>query len=245
MRICLIPLKTVSRKYSKNYEHLKQCLAEIVPQYHPDIVCLPECTLTGYLYKEEEFIQFAEPVPGPTTRQMSELAIIHEIFLCFGLLEKYDGCVYNTSVLLDPTGEILLKHRKNNEKPPFISGEGVGSVDTQLGKVGILICGDLFSDEVKRRLDPNLDFLIVPMSRAFDGVSPDSERWEKEERAAYIEAAKSTGTTTLIVNTLEIDIEEPSFGGALIIDASGKLVAESLHGTDDVLIWDFHKAVGS
>jgi predicted amidohydrolase len=244
MRFCLIPLKTVNRAYSENYAHLKERLAEIIPQYHPNIICAPECTFTGYLYKEEDFVQFAEAVPGRTIEMMSELATIHKVYLCFGLLEKHDRDVYNTAVLLSPTGEILLKHRKNNEKPPFINGEDVGSVDTQLGKVGILICGDLFSDEVRKKLDPALDFLIVPMSRAFDGISPDSERWEKEERGAYIEAAKATGRITMIVNALEIGIEEPSFGGALIIDSSGRLAAESSHGTDNVLIWDFQTTVG-
>ncbi len=244
MRICLIPLRTTSRKNSENHTHLEERLAEIVPQYRPDIICLPECTLTGYLYEEEDFLRFAEAVPGPTTKQMSRLATMYEIYLCLGLLEADEGRVYNTAMLLDPNGEVLLKHRKNNEKPPFTNGDGVGSVETPLGKVGILICGDLFSDEVVGRLHPELDFLIVPMSRAFDGISPDRERWEKEEREAYIQAAKATGITTLIVNALEVGKEEPSFGGALIIDNSGMLAAESIHGTDNVLIWDFHSDVG-
>ena len=54
-----------------------------------------------------------------------------------------------------------------------------------------------------------------------------------EARAAYI----TTGTTTLIVNALETGLPEPSFGGALVVDAAGRLVAESPHGTDAPLIW--------
>lgn len=235
---CLIPLKTASRSYSENYEHLQQRLAEIVPKYQPDVICLPECTLTGYLYKEEDFARFAEPVPGPTINKISELATTYETYLCFGLIEKSDEGVYNTAVLLDKTGKILLKHRKNNEKPPFINGKTVGSVDTQFGKIGILICGDLFSNEVTEKLNPELEFLIMPMVRSFDSISPDSKRWKKEERKVYIEAAKAIRTITLMVNALEADCEEPSFGGALIVDSFGKLLAESPHGTDDVLIWD-------
>ncbi len=238
---CLIPLKTASRNYSENYQQLQQRLAKIVPKYQPDVVCLPECTLTGYLYEEEDFARFAEPVPGPTINKLSKLSAKYGIYLCFGLIEKGDqGRVYNTAVLLDSTGKILLKHRKNNEKPPFVNSETVSSVDTRFGKIGILICADIFSKEVVEKLNPELDFLIMPMVRSFDGISPNCERWLKEERNMYIDGAKATRTTTLMINALAIETEneEPSFGGALVINSLGKLVAESPHGTDDLLIWD-------
>ncbi|MFQ3683479.1 hypothetical protein [Roseiflexus sp.] len=45
--------------------------------------------------------------------------------------------------------------------------------------------------------------------------------------------------TALMVNALEIHTDDPSFGGAMIVNASGELLAESLHGTDDVLMWEF------
>jgi len=119
-----------------------------------------------------------------------------------------------------------------------MNGKTVGSVETQFGTIGILICGDLFSHKVTEKRNPELDFLIIPMARSFDDISPDPRRWEKEERNVYIEAARVLKTTTLMVNALEIDGETPFFGGALIVDASGKLVAESTHSTDDVLVWD-------
>ncbi len=112
-----------------------------------------------------------------------------------------------------------------------------------LVKSGFLICGDLFSNQVIEKLTPGLDFLIMPMARSFDNKSPDRKRWKKE-RKEYIEAAKTIRTNTLIVNAFETDCEEPSFGGALIIDFAGKLIAESPHGTDHVLIWDLDVADG-
>jgi N-carbamoylputrescine amidase len=196
------------------------------------------------LYEEKDFARFAEPVPGPTTDRLSGLATEYETYVCFGLLEESDEGVHNTAVLLDKTGKIRLKHRKNYEKPPFVNGNEVSSVNTELGQIGILICGDLFSVEVTAKLNPALDFLLMPMVRSFDNVSPDRDRWEKEECQAYIEAAQAIKTTTLMVNALEIGCEEPSFGGALVVDASGKLLAEASHGTDDVLIWDTNSSCG-
>lgn len=240
MRICLIPLKTDIRNPLANLERLKQRLAEIA-YYQPDLVCLPECTLTGYLYDENDFKQFAEPIPGPITEQMGQLSKTNSIYLCFGLLETTESGVYNSAVILDRTGKAILKHRKIEEKPPFTNGATVNSIDTEFGRLGLLICGDLFNKDVVRRLDSSLNLLIMPMSRSFDKCSPDVDRWISEERQVYIEAIKAVSVTTLVVNALEIHTDAPSFGGALIVNANGDLLAESPHGTDNVLMWEFER----
>ena len=158
MRICLVPLKTEPRAPAANLEHLKQRLTKIA-HHQPDLVCVPECTLTGYLYEEEDFRQFGESIPGPTTEKMGQLARMYGIHLCFGLIEVAESGVYNSAVLL--------------------------------------------------------------------------------ERQVYLDAVQVIGVTTLIVNSLETHTDLPSFGGAMIVNAKGELLAESPHGTDDVLIWEF------
>lgn len=87
--------------------------------------------------------------------------------------------------------------------------------------------------------DKRLDALILPLARSFDGKSPDLERWLREERQAYADEVKKTGATGLIVNLLENPSEpEASFGGAMIVDPNGEILAESTHGTDEMLIYD-------
>jgi predicted amidohydrolase len=72
MRVCLLPLKTQTCNPSVNLAQLEQRLTEIA-YFQPDLVCLPECTLTGYLSDEADFRQFGESIPGPTTDQMWRL----------------------------------------------------------------------------------------------------------------------------------------------------------------------------
>ncbi len=238
MRVCLIPLKTEIRNPSVNFERIGKRLEEVA-QYQPDLLCFPECTLTGYLYEDEDLRRFAEPIPGSTTEQMARLARLHGVHLCFGLLEATDEGVYNSAVLIDREGKIIYRHRKIIEKPPFLNGEGVATIDTEIGLLGILICGDLFADDVIERLDHSLQLLIVPMSRSFNGRSPDMERWLGEERQAYLEAVKKAGRPTVIVNALENAPSDGAFGGAMVVSANGELLAESPHGTDELLMYDF------
>ena len=238
MRLCLLPLRIRYRDPSGNLRHLQHRLREVV-EYKPDLVCLPECTLTGYLYEERDLKRFAEPIPGPTTERMGELARRYKIFLCFGLPKAAGSQYYNSAVLLDREGEILLHHRQIEERPPFALGQEVKAVDTELGRLCVIICGALSSEDVIRQVDPSVDLLIVPIARSFEGKAPDPERWEREERQVYLDGVRAVGVTTAIVNSLEIGADElPDFGGALLVDGSGRLLAESPHGSDIPLIYD-------
>ncbi len=236
MRVCLIPLKTEPRNPSANYEQLVRRLDQ--PAAQPDLICLPECSLTGYLYSEADFARFAESIPGPTTERIGGLARQYRAHFCFGLLERTESGVYNSAVLLDRTGTVILRHRKIEEKPPFVTGDTPGSADTELGRLGILICGDLFDDATVEKLNASLNWLILPMARSFDRRSPDLNRWITEERQAYLDAVRAAGVPTLIVNALGSNGNDPSFGGALVVSNNGVLLAESTHGTDDALVWD-------
>jgi hypothetical protein len=69
--------------------------------------------------------------------------------------------------------------------------------------------------------------------------SPDPERWEREERKVYLDGVRAVGATTAIVNSLEIDSDElADFGGALLVDGAGRMLAESPHGTDEALVYE-------
>lgn len=238
MRVCLIPLRVEVRNPSANLQHFQQRLKE-VSQHKPDIVCLPECAFTGYLYDEQDFEKFAEPIPGRTTSAVSLLAKEYHCYICFGMLEKASEGVYSSAVLINKTGEIVFVHRKICEQPPFVHGSEVKIIETDLGHFSILLCGDLFEDEVKVKLDKRLDALILPLARSFDGKSPDLERWLKEERQAYADEVKKVGVTGIIVNLLEDSSEpEASFGGAMIVNPSGEILAEVPHGTDEALVYN-------
>ncbi len=237
MKVCLIPLKIEVRKPAENLRRFETRLAEIAA-YQPDLVCLPECTFTGYLYEVQDFEKYAEPIFGYATSIVSKLAQKYQCYICFGMLEKAKEGFYSSAVLMDRLGQIVHVHRKIIEQPPFRVGKEVKTIATEFGRICVLLCGDLFDDEVKARVNPETDLLIVPLARGFDGKSPDLERWLNEERQGYVEEVKKVGRTALIVNSLEdTSLPEASFGGAMVINSDGQVLAESEHGTDKALIF--------
>jgi predicted amidohydrolase len=236
MRVALIPLITVPRDVEANIRQLATVLPK-VKNAQVDLVCLPECTFTGYLYETQDFEHFAEPILGSRAFQtVRNIARTYQVYLCFGMLEQTQAGVHNSAILMDRAGEVVNIYHKVNEQPPFIKGSKVQGVNTDIGRLGILICGDLFSGEAIAQFGKSLDLLIVPMARSFANRSPDRLRWEQEERQIYLDAVKNVGVTTVIVNSLEIGRKEPSFGGALVVSGEGELLAESPHGSDKILI---------
>lgn len=238
MKICLIPLQIEVRNPSKNLGHIEECL-EKTSSYAPDLVCLPECTLTGYLYEHDDLRKYSETIPGPTVDHMAQLAKAYGIYICFGLIEATATGIFNSAIILDRMGEVALIHRKIKEKPPFLTGNTLSCISIGGHRCGLFLCGDLFNTEVVQTIDRSLSMLIVPMARSFDDLSPDAARWENEERQVYIEAVRSIGVPTIFVNALETGSGAASFGGAMVISAQGELLAESPHGTDQLIVWDF------
>jgi predicted amidohydrolase len=69
-----------------------------------------------------------------------------------GLTEREDDDIYNSAILLSPTGELLLRHRKINEldiaTSIYATGTGLAVRRTELGNIAVTICADNFPDSL-------------------------------------------------------------------------------------------------
>src|SRR5277367_6021486 len=126
------------------------------------IVCLPELFQTQYFCQREDAALFdlAEPIPGPTTAKLSEVAKQLRIVLIASLFEKRAAGVYhNTAVTFDSDGALRGLYRKMHipddplyyEKFYFTPGDlGFRAFDTGVGKIGTLVCWDQWYPEGAR-----------------------------------------------------------------------------------------------
>jgi len=90
-------------------------------------------------------------IDGPELARIRAAARRHDIFVSMGFTEGTAvsvGCLWNSNILIGPDGAILNHHRKLVptffEKLVWAGGDGSGLVvrDTDIGRVGMLICGE-------------------------------------------------------------------------------------------------------
>ncbi len=128
-----------------------------------NLVVFPEVFIAGYPYWNRIEIVFkttpffvelyknAVAVPGPEVDRLCEGARRAGVYLVMGINERAAntvGTLYNTNLFIGPEGDILLKHRKlmPTYAEKLVWGFGDGStlrvLDTPIGKLGTLICGE-------------------------------------------------------------------------------------------------------
>lgn len=119
-----------------------------------ELVLFPELNLSGYI-QHPIAREFAEPVPGPSTRQVIELARDTGATLSCGILEREGERFYCTHILANGNG-LIGKQRKIHtpvqEQPYWGFGDAIQVFDAGKIKVGIAICRDSFFDEMTRTL---------------------------------------------------------------------------------------------
>jgi predicted amidohydrolase len=184
----------------------------------------------------------AEPVPGPRTDRLGEIARTHGMWVHGGSVLELDGeKVFNTSVLFDRDGELVSTYRKihlfdadppgavpSRESYLFAAGDRVVVAETEFGRAGMSICYDVRFPELYRGLVvQGATLVFVPAAfRAETGAA----HWEVLLRARAIEdqcfaiAAAQWGTWG------PPGRERHNFGNSMVVDPWGRVIARAEDG---------------
>lgn len=212
-----------------------------------NLIVYPEAAITGLINDDDPAhdLPLGQPIPGPATDILSKITQERSVYIAIGILEREGNRLYDTAVLLTPRGEIALKYRRLNpqwhgrqaDPNVYCQGKELRKIRTDLGTFMFLVCGDLFEDDIVtkvRKLQP--DWLLVPFARSFDDGSYNRERWDREVKPQYISRAILAKVTTLMVNYVaDKELDGGSFGGAMVVSKTGKVIAELPIGMEGVL----------
>ncbi len=140
-----------------NREHFRPLIEQAV-EANADLIVLPE--LLNCKGVTHDYASGAEPIPGNTTKFFGALAKQHDLYIVIGMAEKAGNIIYNTAVLLGPDSSIVGAYRKialpREEIARGISpGDEYPVFETRFGKLGMMICYDVFHPEVARELAAN------------------------------------------------------------------------------------------
>ncbi|MFD5144383.1 carbon-nitrogen family hydrolase [Streptomyces sp. NPDC058401] len=203
-----------------------------------DLVVLPELWTVG-AFAYEQFETEAEPLDGPTYEAMAAAARDAGVWLHAGsFVERAgDGSLYNTALVLSPTGELAATYRKihrfgfdQGEAVLMSAGESLTTVALPEQTLGLATCYDLRFPELFRGLvDAGATTLVVsagwPARRR--GHWTLLNRARAVEDQSYVLACGTAGTNG--------GVEQA--GHSLVVDPWGEVLAEAGPG-EEVLTVD-------
>jgi N-carbamoylputrescine amidase len=226
------------------------------------VVCLPELFRTQYFCQREDadLFDLAEPVPGPTTQRIAEIAREKKVSVVVSVFERRAvGIYHNTAAVLDADGTLKGIYRKMHipddplyyEKYYFTPGDlGYKCFETQYGNVGTLVCWDQWYPEGAR---------LTAIQGANVLFYPTAIGWHPAEKAQYGKAqhdawrtiqrahAIANGVYVGVVNRVGHETgdirgnraEGPGlefWGGSFLCDPFGQVIAEAPHDREEILI---------
>jgi predicted amidohydrolase len=231
-----------------------------------DLIVFTELTLTTFFprwYHEdraEADIWFERQMPNEATQALFDKAKDYGIAMSLGYAELTpEGEHYNTSIIVDKTGEIVGKYRKVHlpghvdydtgrdfqhlEKRYFLPGNlGFPVFRTLGGIMGMCICNDRRWPETYRVMGlQGVEMIML----GFNTPSVNSQRPDEgpEQRIFHHKLSLQAGAyqnSTWVVAVAKAGVEDghPLFGASCIVDPNGIIVAESGTEEDELIVAD-------
>jgi len=228
-----------------------------------NLVLLQELHNGAYFCQHESVDEFdrAEPIPGPSTEFLGELARRHSLVIVGSLFERRaPGLFHNTAVVLESDGRLLGRYRKMHipddpgflEKFYFTPGDlGFEPIDTSVGRLGVLVCWDQWYPEAARLMAlAGAQLLLYPTAIGWDRADSDAEK--ARQRDAWIISqrahAVANGIPVLSVNRCGFEPAPAGEGGiqfwgsSFVAGPQGELVAQAGPSDPELLMADLDLA---
>lgn len=191
------------------------------------LLVLPELCLTGYLFRDRaQLLALAEdPRSSPSLDRLQALCVRRGLHLVLGFAERDDDKLYNSAVLIGPTG-LIARYRKpqlfGGEKRLFDPGDGpLEPVNFGASKLGLMLCFDWAFPEIARRLALRGAEIICHPSNLVLDHGQGAMRTRSIENAVYTVTANRFGCELRQGQRLCFT------GGSQIVDPNGQLLAQA------------------
>ena len=143
-----------------NFQRVRELFAQAMAKDpRPDVVVLPEDWSAGFSDEMFHHMEdYVEPENGPSVTVLKELAQKYHVWVVGGSIATLhaDGKMRNTTFLINREGEIVGDYSKMHlysdmdEHVPFANGDKMEVYDTELGRLGMMICYDIRFCELAR-----------------------------------------------------------------------------------------------
>ncbi|MGD9720941.1 MAG: carbon-nitrogen hydrolase family protein [Pirellulales bacterium] len=212
------------------------------------LVLFPELSLSGFIPNHprgdhEVWLRqallvarrAALPLESDPVRRLAAIVARHRALICAGMLEDAGNVLYNTQLLVGPTGTLghwRKMHVPIFEMPFYNPGPGPCVVETPLARIGVNICFDVLLPESTRLLAvQNVEIALLPF--AADPPPRTPAGWAAWAGPAIRARAMENGIYCVASNYVGrvecAGVEQEFPGGSLIVSPRGAALAENVN----------------
>jgi predicted amidohydrolase len=246
VRVAICQILSIDSDREGNFRRVEYAL-ETARAAGAVIAAFPQSVILGW--ENPDAHRLATPIPGADSERIAALAKKYGLMISIGVDETDGDRLYDSAILVDRNGRLLWKHRKLTVlpelmDPPYAQGtiDGIGAVETEWGRVGMLICADTFGDDYAERIRTlSPDLVLIPY-----GWAAEMDKWPghaKSLESLVVRRAKQWEAPVVATNLVGVMTHGPwkgqTFGGAsLVVDASGTILTTLRDRDVDVRVLD-------
>ncbi|MBX7045930.1 MAG: hypothetical protein K1X86_08830 [Ignavibacteria bacterium] len=242
MKAAIAQINSVLGDLNKNIERHMECCNKAIEK-KADIIIFPELSLTGYSVKDINYDIAFNPYKSDKLKKLTELS--KKISIVAGFVEEDEKyAVYNSAILLED-GEIKGIHRKMypptygifEEYRYFSKGTDCIPIDSKFGKLGIMVCEDLWHLSVPYTMAMAGAKILIGIACSPTRLAVDTEHFKNydinsEHHKTY---ARILSSYLLFCNRVGFEDGVNFWGGSEAVDPSGNIISVAKIFEEDMI----------
>jgi predicted amidohydrolase len=249
-KIALAQVSAVLGDVEKNAKHHLE-LSRKAKQKGADAIIFPELSLTGYTLRDLNTEVALDPGTSPLLKGLREMSKQITI-ICGGVERSHTGGVHNAAFIFED-GECKYTHHKIypptygifEEERYFLAGQTAHVFESmKLGRIGILVCEDLWHPALPYVLSYQGAQLIITIAASptrlglgenSTDVIPVNYKINSDHHIAY---ARLFSVYMAFINRVGVEDGVNFWGGSQIVSPSGEIVQRASFFDEDLLLVD-------
>lgn len=242
MKVACVQLESLP--INRYHEIFEKILDKAERVENADLIVFPECSFPSYFFlnEKEKFSEAMTLIPHLLSR-ISEIAIYKKVYIAIGLIMPDVDSFVNCGLLISPDGDIVGKTVKSNlwhfDSLQFKPGKEFDVIDTEFGKVGMIICADARAPEICKILALRGAKIIIDMANLT--ASAFKQDFLSNMQLDFLLQSRAFENSAWIIMADKCGIEQRSItfaGGSCVIRPDGKIISKASPDHEEVIFAD-------
>jgi predicted amidohydrolase len=211
---------------------------------HADLFVLPETTYPAYwLHSVERYMRPDVLRSAEVLKRFAALAGRHRLWLVAGFVEERGGKLCNSAAVFNRRGDLTGIARKNFlwdcDNRWFTPGESIAAMDTEFGRVGVLICADCRAPEIAATLVADGARMLILPTAWVNVAKPDAPPRNIHPEFLIRARAMEFGAPFVCCSKTGLEGRHLGYvGQSRIIAGDGRTLAEAPAGGEHLIVAD-------